>query len=122
MTKLDATGQQSTKATQMNPCSSSAVLERAESIVTRSISENHRGRMKHEPSNALLYMGRRRHANPHPSDTFQVTLRGETAPVSGHAEEKPSGEVSQGKKDATFDRLTPFAKHVGRSMLTVSEC
>jgi len=60
----------------------------------------------------------RRHANPHPSDTFQVTLRGETAPVSGHAEEKPSSEVSQGKKDATFDRLTPFAKHVGRSMLT----
>jgi hypothetical protein len=32
-----------------------------------------------ETSNALLYMGIMENADPHPSDTFEVTLRGEKA-------------------------------------------
>jgi hypothetical protein len=32
-----------------------------------------------ETSNALLYMGIVENADPHPSDTFEVTLRGEKA-------------------------------------------
>jgi hypothetical protein len=41
--------------------------------------ETLRGRMKRRHLMHFLYMGIMENADPHPSDTFEVTLRGETA-------------------------------------------
>lgn len=55
--------------------------------------------------NALLYMGIMENANPHPSDTFQVTLRGETAIQYWTQRSEALKKASQSQKDAIIATL-----------------
>jgi hypothetical protein len=60
----------------ISPCPESTCVKRIEKAAHV---ETLRGRMKRRHLMHFLYMGIMENADPHPSDTFKVTLRGETA-------------------------------------------